>query len=344
MKGLVAMMLRGAALIGCILLGGCERCDRGVPSGLRAEGETPYVRCLAGDPPEARKWRVGYRSFAVEGRTLTVGGLPPSTRIAAYSGPGFASDSPESAFKRMAAARPHLGLMVGGVGDRPDTASRTLALAAKLDFPTLVLAGGRDSWKHLRAAFADLDAGGRDRVIDITAFREVRLGREVLVPVAGAPAGRYSLHDDACGFDAEDLKGMKGVGEPGKGERRWLVSWAAPAESGETPGVARTGQGIDLGDADLASLAESVGAPGGIFAWPRVQVMRPRASVAEGAVAVGPAYPDLRIVVPRIAGPPAERDDETRMATGFALLRFSKEGLGLETRARPGEKPDAGSR
>ncbi len=321
------MSYRTAATLLLVLLAGCDRCgDENVPSRLRAEKPLPYVRCLAADPPPARKWKLGRLGLELRERELTIEGLPARTRVAAFSGPAFSTGSPREAIGRMAEAKPDLALMLGGAGDRGADAARTLELLGELQSPTLVLAGGRDSWPRWLEALDSLDGKGRDRVIDITTLARVRLGARVLLPVAGAAEGRYAIGADACGFGKEDLQQRRSRLGPGKEERRWLVSW-------ETPGGKNAGSpahvlgGLDVGSVALADFARRTGVRGGLFGWPYVQVMRPRDG--EGRVVFDEPIADLSLSVPRIVGPAMERDDGSRKMPGFAMVVFSSSGAAV---------------
>jgi len=307
----------------------CGRGCNDVPSGLRVGGETPYVRCLSAEPPSSRQWRVGNLSLEIENRELIINGLPQSMVIAAYSGPAFSPTSPERVFQRMKKVGPHIGLMIGGLGDDLKTAIRTLDLASDLGFPTLVLAGGRDYYSHLLSAFSSLSEKQKKLVIDITALRKIRIGRETLIPVAGAGEGRYSLGPEACGFGSDDLEQISDELDTFKEERPWLISWEVPKIDG-LPSVGKTTTGLDVGNEVLGEFAKDIGVFRGIFAWPTVQVMRPRIPRTEVSSTSGKANADLQVVVPRLVGPVLEREDGSRVMPGFALLRLSKRGLQLE--------------
>ena len=226
----------------------------------------------------------------------------------------------------MSEFRPALGIMLGGVGDDREKATRTLRLFGEKDFPTLVIAGGRDRWTDLKAAFSALEDKLSDRVIDATPLREVRIGSDTLVPIAGAADGRYARDDSACGFGKGDLEKIASDLGPASGRRRWLLSWQAPAGGGALA-VARTARGVDTGDPGLAHFAERIGAPGGLFAWPDLQVMRPRAHAESLPLPFSVAADDLRLVVPRLAGPAMERDDGSRSMPGFTALILTEAGM-----------------
>lgn len=305
---------------------GCERCSRAVPEKLKVGGPTPYVRCLAGPPPASRKWRVGAAQFEIAGRVLTVEGWKYPIKIAAFSGPAFSDASPASALKKVAAVQPRLVIVLGGVGDNRERATSTLHGIGELGITALIVAGGRDEWGDLRAAFSALDNKFGDLVVDATALRSIRIGRDLLIPIAGASNGRYSRDNSACGFAESDLASIASEVGAARGERRWLLSWQAPAGGG-TLSVARTTGGVDTGDEALAAFAERIGARGGLFAWPDLQVMRPRTLAGNLPLPWGIVADDLRLVVPRLAGPAIERDDGTRAAPGFALVILNEAGM-----------------
>jgi hypothetical protein len=323
------MHARWVSLLCLVALASCERCSGRVPEELRVTGPTPYVRCLGAPPVKARKWRFGRAEFDLNERDLTIGGLPDAIRMAVFSGPAFVSESPAAALKKVAAARPRLALVLGGVGDDRDTALRTLRLLGDLDFPCLVIGGGRDRWSDLRTAFDALEEGPKDRVIDATPLQTVRLGRDTLVLVAGAAHGRYARDGFACGFGDPDLDKIASEIGPKKDERRWLVSWQAPAGEGALA-VAKTSRGVQTGDGSLGRFAKRVGALGGLFAWPDLQVMRPRAHGESLPLPPGVAADDLRIVAPRLVGPAIEREDGSRAMPGFALVVLTKAGMLVE--------------
>lgn len=306
-----------------LLLTSCSHC--GGPK--EAGGDTPYVRCLGAGAPRAGSSRVGALSLRVHGRELRIDGLPRPTRLAAFSGPGMGPGPGPLAIAALKAARPDVILLLGDMGDTPTTAAATLAALASLPLPTLVVAGGRDTPERIESALQALRSG-RERIIDVTALRGIRLGPDTLIPVAGSADGRYSLGPRACGYGLSDLKQVAGdVADLGR-SRRWLVAWQAPSSTGAF-GVARTSHGIDLGSPTLGELARRIDAPGGIFAWPSVQAVRAASSAGAKRAAPDQASADFQIVVPRLSGPPLERDDGSRVPPGFALLQLDDSGLRL---------------
>ncbi len=106
------------------------------------------------------------------------------------------------------------------------------------------------------------------------------------------------------------------------------MSWAAPAGAGPHA-VGRGFGSVPSGDEGLARLAARTGARGGLFAWPRTQALRP--TRADGALlAKGTVAPDLRLVVPPLAGAVTTRADGARVAPGPVLLRAGPHGMALE--------------
>jgi len=227
--------------------------------------------------------------------------------------------------------QPAFGLLLGGIGDDQETASRTIAALAKLPFPVFVLAGGRDSWPVLTAAFSSLDSAARDKIIDINAMRTVRIGKEVFVPIAGAVDGRYARNKNACGFGKDDLEQIADALGEQEGTRRWLLSWQLPSVDARDS-VGRTTKGVDVGDSALGVFAKQMAASGGLFSWPYVQVMRPYSSTTGCRIPVGVAANDLHLVVPRLVGPAMEREDGSYAVAGFAVLRLSNKGIAVESR------------
>jgi hypothetical protein len=203
-------------------------------------------------------------------------------------------------------------VVLGDFGDTPEALMETLAALAALERLVLLVPGGRDDAEALRDALSSLDEGHRRHLIDVSGLDRVMVGKTALIPVAGAPGGRYGRTDGACGFTASDLEARaERLGERQEGERRYLLSWACPSG-----GVAVGLSGADAGDDALGSFFETIGASGGVHAWPRE---------AAGRV-VGDA-PRRSEVVRRIAGPVAERDDGERPPVGPSLLSIGPNGL-----------------
>jgi hypothetical protein len=317
------LQLAATAAIASVLYA-CDGC--GTSADLQVAGATPYVRCLAGTPPPDGTRRVGaIRVESREGHMRLAGFRAPLT-LAAFSGPALGAPPRESELTALRAAAPQLLLMLGGLGDGADVATATLEALAELGIPIAILAGGRDSPDRFRRALKALEDAPASRVIDLTGARSLRIGDDMLVPVAGALDGRYALDDGSCGYASSDLDALADALPDGPA-RRWLIAWEAPSGGGEAA-VSRTADGLNVGSGPLAELGREIGAAGGLFAWPHVQVLRPSAGRDHRRVAIGgPAERDLRLVVPRLSGPPMERSDGSRVAPGFALLELGTEGL-----------------
>jgi hypothetical protein len=309
---------------------GCGRCGADVPSQIQVDGPTPYLRCLAVDPPKSRSWKVDSLTIRSNDRELVVEGIRLPFRFVAFSGPAYSSVEVDRRLAEISKKKPAFGLLLGGVGDDQEIANRTLTALAKTAFPVFVLAGGRDSWSILNAAFSSLDSAARDRVIDINAMRSVRIGKEVFVPIAGAADGRYARNEKACGFGKRDLEQIaEALGED-ESTRRWMLSWQLPAVDA-SGSVGRTSTGVDVGDSELGAFAKEITAPGGLYAWPYVQVMRAYSSMTGRRIPVGVPANDLHLVVPRLVGPAMEREDGSYVQAGFAVLQLSSRGIAVES-------------
>jgi len=264
-------------------------------------------------------------------RELVVDGIRPPFRFVAFSGPAYSSVEIDQKLSEISKKKPVFGFLLGGVGDEQKTAIRTIKALAKLRFPVFVLAGGRDSWPVITAAYSSLDRAARDRVIDLNPIRSVRIAKDVFVPIAGAAEGRYARGQRACGFSKEDLKQISEELGGEEGSRRWLLSWQLPAVDAPHS-LGRTTTGVDLGDSDLGAFAEEIKAQGGLFSWPYVQVMSPISSITGRTIPVGDAARDLYLVVPRLVGPAMECEDGSYVSAGFAVLRLSDNGIAVESR------------
>lgn len=305
----------------------CAECGAG--GRLAVQGPTPFVRCLAAEPMPDRSWKLGELAFERSARSLTIAGLPADLTIAAFEGPSLTAGPTAVALSVVAAQKPHLALLVGGVGDDAQAAEATLAALAEAPFPTLVLSGGRDTRADVSAALEGLSAKAADRVIGIDAVRTVRIGDEVLLPIPGSADGRYARTDGSCGFTLSDLQTASGIiGSPVEGQRRWLLSWNAPGRGGPL-GVARTAAGVDLGSDSLAEFARRVGAAGGIHAWPRV---RPSGAIAAGGtkrLERGAVSLDAQLTVPVLGGPPVDEASGGQVDPGFAIFNLGPAGMGV---------------
>jgi hypothetical protein len=134
--------------------------------------------------------------------------------------------------------------------------------------------------------------------------------------VAGADEGRYALDEEACGFAPRDLEALiKELATRPSADRRWLLSWQAPAGGGAASGPAHSDTGVDLGSELLAGFRARVGALGVVSAWP---VGRAELS------ALGPLN---ERIVPRLFGPRLERPDGARVEPGVLALEVDRQGL-----------------
>lgn len=316
---------RLAWIAGWLLASGCGSCKESAQ--LQVQAPFPHTRCLARDAPEGRTWQVGALGFEATGRTLTISGATEPVRLAAFAGPGLAAPPASRELAALMAHEPTLAVMLGGLGDDDASASETLRALSEAPFPTLFVPGGRDDPRRLQALLSMLPADGQARVVDLAAMRVVQVGDHQLIPIAGAADGRYALNGHCCGFALADLQAVAAE-LPDSSGSRFLISWQAPGRGGPHA-VARTAIGLDLGSDDLAEFSRRVGAAGGLFAWPTVRVAVP--VTADGQRLIEPGQParDLRMVVPRLTGPPMVTDDGRRAPSGFALLALDREGLRL---------------
>ena len=245
-------------------------CTCGAGEDLRADG---YLRCHLAEAPPEREWRHGELTLRVAERTLTIEGLPEPFELALAAGPSSAS-WPDADVRVL-------------LGDLRGPSPRGEGV-------TLLLAGGTDEPRAWREA---LGVSGDDTgVIDITPLRSVRAGPVELVPVAGAPRGRYGLGDGFCGVGEEDVEAWDlPPAEPGV--RRVLIAWAAPEAAGL--------MGLPAGSGVVSAIAARVGAAEAFFAWPRL---------------------DPRSVRPA-AGAHVTRGDGSREPAGWDLLEVSANGL-----------------
>lgn len=296
-----------ARVLSCLLASAVLWACGGDSGPSRVTGDTGYVRCLAAEPPAARSWRVGDLRLTAEERSLGIDGAPSQWRLAAFSGP---VDAPS--IRALRASRPHVAVLLGGAGEDAAEVARTLALLAELGVPALVVAGGEDRHDLLARGFAGLEGAARERVIHASGLRSIRIGAVELVPVAGAPEGRYALDGEACGLSSDDAAAIaEAVGAPGSGVHRYLLSFAAPrTEGAPSSGIAS----VEAGSPLVSQLLERARAEGAVFAWPYEGAGR--ALDAPMRVAVGP-----------LAGAFAVRGDGSRAAPGATVLTGGPRGL-----------------
>lgn len=302
--------LRRLARVACAaaLLVGCT-CG----SGLERAGEShPYVRCAASDPPEPRELRTAASVVHIEGRDVTIepSGAP---RIAVFVGPATAGEPFEPALDVLEAGAPSALFLVGSIGDDTASAHATLAALATLDAPTFLVLGGRDQPDIVASALSDVDEGARARLVDLSGVRSVRLGRLVLVPVPGAPDGRYATMGDACGLGVADVDAIASDLGGGEGEHRVLISWAAPASgTASTRGIL----GAEAGSSRVADVATRVGAVGWLAAF---------GATGPRPVRAAPRW-DVALAVPPAVGV-TERDDGGHFGAVPLMLEVGESGL-----------------
>jgi hypothetical protein len=281
---------------------------------LREGGPNPYVRCLAGAPPRERTGRAGDISFAVKGQSLTLTAQRLPLRVAAFSGAGFGALLSGTDLARLQQLEPDLIVVLGGLGEREASVETNARALAKLGRLVVFVAGGRDRSSVIRPALAAL--GHDSNLVDATTLHRISIENNTFIPVAGADQGRYAIDEDACGFAGTDLEALsKDLGTAQGGERRWLLSWNAPADSDSSSGPVHTETGVDIGSDLLGTFRERVGALGVLSAWP----------VARAEVrAVGPLN---ERIVPRLFGPRLERSDGAQVEAGVLALELDRQGL-----------------
>lgn len=310
-------MLRACLALVLFTLGSGCSCDE--ESALAVSGPVPFVRCHAAPGPEERTWRLGDLRLHTDGqRALRIEGLPSSSaeplRLVVFAGPVLGD------LGAVEALDPHLVAVLGDLGPDPAGALESLG---RLSVPSLVVAGGADEFASLRSAFEarEEEDGEAPRVLNASVLRSIRVGALELVPVAGAPDGRYALGEGACGIAGEDA-GDWALEEPEEGVHRVLLTWAGTAGDGPssvTRGLAR----VEAGSPLLSRIARAASARGEIFAWPRTNAGR---SDVGGERSPGPAW-NLRLAVPPLSGPAVVRADGTRVRPGPTLVLVGPEGL-----------------
>lgn len=268
-------------------------------AGPTAGGATPYVRCALREPPviDATLGALHLRSSE---RVLSIEGASTPLRIAAFRGAALADEPIEAALDAVDGAA--LQIVIGGLGDDEAHVESLLRALATLETPSIVVMGGRDHPADLAAALTALTPEERAKIVDASGLRAIRVAGVELVPVAGAPDGRYARDDEACGLGAADVDAIASdLGAAADGAPRFLLSYAAPAPM---PGI----EGGEAGSALVADLGTRVGALAALYAWP-------------DAAAAGASQ-----LVPPLAGPPALLADGSRLGPGVLLLDVSATG------------------
>ncbi len=305
------MLLKRAVLCAFLALG-CSPCG----GGNAVAGDTPFERCIASEPM-APAASIGNVKLRLRDRVLSLDGLPATTRIAVFQGPGMATQLGHAdAIRRLTAATPDILLVLGGIGMESLAAEPWLPALLKVGRPVLFLPGGRDSIASVEGALKGLPRDLRQRFVDLTGIYVVNLPGYMLALVSGADSGRAAIAENACGFSDTDVDAVRDALDDGGERAMVLVSWEIPA-GGQGSRLAAA----SVGSEHLKSLREHGRFKAGVYAWPDTDVMRPVA--ASGAAFVwGEPSASLEVVVPRIAGPAHERSDGTRQLPGFVVLRL----------------------
>jgi hypothetical protein len=269
------------------------------------------VRCLAADPPDPdRGGTLGDVTVRIEERVATIEGPEAPVRFVAFAGPAPGRADLGEALSQVRDAEVSFVIVVGDFGDDAEALGETLRALGDLEVPVFLVPGGREDAEIFEEALEAAESWGL--LIDASGLDRISVAGQSLIPIAGAPGGRYSRTDDACGFRASDLESRaERLDEPEDGERRYLVAWAAP-----TGGIAQGIAGADAGSSELADFAEAISASGGLYAWPR-----------EAAGRVVGESPERSEVLRRIAGPVALRDDGERPPVGPAFFSLGPDGL-----------------
>lgn len=275
-------------------------CDCG--EGTKVDGPHPYVRCGEREPREG-SWSAGALRFEGEDRALRVEGLERFVALTAVDTEGAAelpADLPV--------------LVIGG-------ATVPGLLAALGERVVLLLPGGDDDAEAYDELLSEFDGEARDRVIDLAGVHELVTphGRFVVLP--GAPEGRYARGEGGCGFGAPDVEARAGDHE----RTTWLLAWAAPSSTGPH-GIDRGLGGVRVGAPLVRELAGSVGARGGIFAFPNTTAALPTTLDGAAAIANDAWSADLAVTVPQL-GAPTERFDEGTLERSHLVIELGERGL-----------------
>jgi len=282
---------------------------------LRADGPTPYVRCVAGPAPHARSDKLATVSLELRDRELHLSHSAPSAlRLAVFAAAGMGGPPPASALEQLRGMPADVLLLLGGLGESAEQATASANALAGLGRLVLVVLGGRDGYRNTRSALEALGDGAS--VVDATPLRSIKIGEDVLIPWGGAEQGRYALDDARCGFGAHDVdEAVQALGPARPGERRWLVGWQALPPVGSERAAVRDAH--ELG-AELVRLAERLGVRGSIAAW------------GASPVQLAAAGPLTDLLAPRAWGPPLELADGTIVPHAPRLLVFEPGGPRIE--------------
>jgi hypothetical protein len=282
-------------------------CDCG--QGTTVDGPHPYVRCGEREPREG-SWSAGALRFEGEDRALRVEGLDRFVALTAVDVEG-ATELPAD-----------LPVLVLGGTTAPGLLA---ALESRVVF---LLPGGDDDAEAYDDLLSELDGDARDRVIDLAGVHELVTAHGRFVVLPGAPEGRYARGDASCGFGAADVEARASEREGAT----WLLAWAAPSTTGPH-GVDRGFGGVHVGAPLVRELAGSVGARGGIFAFPNTTAALPTTLTGDAPIANDAWSPELAVTVPRL-GAPTERFDEGMLAQSHLVIEVGERGLRVVSETR----------
>lgn len=225
-----------------LILAGCD-CGS---EPTRVDGPHPYVRCQAFEVDEGPLESMG---GGIEGHTLSLANVESLELFAVRaSSVEWLGQNPSDS----------LQVVLGGFArDEGSAAVLLTALAAR--GPALLVLGGEDDVEIFQDALDEVDA---PNLVSLLGIRRVDFGSTGALVVHGAPGGRYSRGDNACGFVAEDLGFLDEDAEAGD----LLLSWAAAADDAEEGLL-----GQPIGDGGLSDAVADLALLGGIHAWPREQ-------------------------------------------------------------------------
>ncbi|MDH5493250.1 MAG: hypothetical protein OEY14_14955 [Myxococcales bacterium] len=308
------LLLLGLSLGLLQLASGCDGCSCG--GAPRSEGSHPYLRCAALEVPEGQR-AVGGCEIRIEDAAAALDCEGESV-IAIFQGPGSAPIG--DALDPLAQAA-RAAFVLGSLGDDAEQMARTLGALGEAGLPIFVLAGGADEAEALDEALSELGGDAAEAVIDARALRRISIGAIDLIPLSGAPGGRYSRTDGCCGYGPQELEALEDSLQAGR--PTYLLSWAAPAGWPISLGMGD----VDAGDPLLGAWARERGIQGGVFAWPRGRA----GDVLDGdsPALAGRASAALMALAPRLAGAPLRRADGSMWMPAILRLDVGPEGLAL---------------
>jgi hypothetical protein len=276
------------------------------------------------DPPDARDVTMGASRLEVIERDVTVHAALP-IRVVIARGPAGAGEPLLPALDAIEAHSPALVVLLGDLGDGEGTTQESVealrAALAELTVPVLLLPGGRDDGELVREV---LEGGESEHVIDLSGVRSVHVGSLELIPLVGAPDGRYALSERHCGLGTDDVETIAAALSAPSG-LRLVLSTSAPATGDpRTAGI----DGAEAGERLIADALLRVQARGGLYALPETAVAQPFDGTTAVSVPTG-ATESLHLVVPRMLGPASERADGSRQASGVVVLEVSDAGVSV---------------